>query len=62
MQALYRQGMLLEEMGQVKQAVEVYKKLEQLARQNSDWLRSARNRLRELETRSGADTTSQAAN
>jgi tetratricopeptide (TPR) repeat protein len=62
LQAMYRQGMLLEELGQPRQAVEAYKRLEQMAGQNSDWLRSARNRLRELETRTGTDSTSQAGN
>ena len=61
LQGLYRKGMLLEEMGRVKQAIETYKMLEKMAGQNSDWLRSARNRLRELETRSGTDSTSQAS-
>jgi tetratricopeptide (TPR) repeat protein len=61
LQGMYRQGMLLEELGRDKQAIEIYRILEKMAGQNSDWLRSARNRLRELESRTRPDSTSQAA-
>lgn len=59
LEALYRRGRLLEQMGLNKQAVETYRQLEQMAGQNSDWLRSARNRLRELQNQMPPDSTSQ---
>ena len=58
LEALYSRGLLLEQMGLIKQAIETYRRLEQLAGQNSDWLRSARNRLRELQSQATPDSTS----
>ncbi len=58
LEALYRRGQLLEQMGLIKQALEAYRQLEQMAGQNSDWLRSARNRLRELQSQATPDSTS----
>ncbi|MBW7996083.1 MAG: hypothetical protein FVQ81_05815 [Candidatus Glassbacteria bacterium] len=60
LQALYRKGMLLEEMGRTPEAIKVYQLLEARAGQGGDWLRSARDRLRELQGQTGTDSTSQA--
>ncbi len=59
LEALYRRGLLLEQTGRIKAAVATYRQLEKNAGQNSDWLRSARNRLRELESQTTPDSASQ---
>ncbi len=59
LEALYRRGFLLEQTGLIKEAVATYRQLEQMAGQNSDWLRSARDRLRELQSQISPDSTSQ---
>jgi outer membrane protein assembly factor BamD (BamD/ComL family) len=61
LEALYRRGLLLEQAGLIKEALTTYRQLEQLAGQNSDWLRSARNRIRELQSQMPPDSTSQQA-
>lgn len=53
LQALYQQGLALEGLGRVEEAVAAYHRIETLAGQNSDWLRSARNRLRNLAQKDG---------
>jgi len=48
LKALYQKGLIQEEMGQQDEAVKTYRSLEKQAGENSDWVRSARNRLRKL--------------
>lgn len=56
LRALYRKGLIQEEMGQKEDAVKTYQILEKRAGENSDWVRSARNRLRNLVRNNGDGT------
>ncbi|HLA41682.1 MAG TPA: hypothetical protein VJ417_16885, partial [Candidatus Glassbacteria bacterium] len=55
LQALFQKGMTLEGLGRVEEAVGTYRKLESLAGQKSDWLNSARTRLRNLAQNEGGE-------
>jgi len=48
LKALYQKGLILEGMGLPEGAAETYRILEKQAGESSDWVRSARNRLRKL--------------
>jgi len=56
LKALYQKGLVQEEMGQREEAVKTYRALEKRAGKNSDWIRSARNRLRVLIRNNGGGT------
>ena len=57
LQALYQKGMVQEEMGQNEEAAKTYQLLESQASENSDWLRSARNRLKALSRQNGGSAS-----
>ncbi len=58
LRALYQKGLIQEQMGQREAAVKTYQALEKRAGDNSDWVRSARNRLRNLVRNNGSGATS----
>lgn len=57
LKALYQKGLIQEEMGQREEAVKTYQALEKRAGEKSDWVRSARNRLRKLVRNNGNGAT-----